>query len=953
MSPRLRAELDPALHGVAVYNPDLLSRDELKRYFVARQPLLGRILADLRRERPGAIGQHRLILGQRGMGKTSLLRRLAVAVDEDPQLSAHWLALTFPEEQYNIANLRDLWLNCLDALGDALERAGRDAETEHLDARIEGLADADAETVLAALLAQSDALGRRLLLLFDNADLILGRLKDQDWALRETLQSCPQLLVFAASATAIEASYRYDAAFYDFFRIDELKGLTEAELRATLTRLAELGNTPAVADLVQRDPARIRTLHTLTGGNPRTAVLLYGVLAQGIDGGDVRSDLEGLLDRVTPLYKARFEELPEQGQRLVDALALHWDPITARGLADRLGWEVNLASAQLKRLQDQGVVEKTAPFQGKRALFQIAERFFNIWYLMRASRRVRRRLSWLVRFLRVFYTPAELRSRARTQLGLAGRRHAERQAEYSLALAQCVDDAPLRSALENQGLRGLVDNGETRRRLAELLDLRGADAPLANRAERMAALARAREHIGAALAASGIDVDRETFVVRLLGSPSLSAAEKAAIGADAAAMDPERWRALDSQLTEEHERLHRRFGIDPTPLFTAIADGDMADGKDTDGAAAAAERLSDPDVPAMAWLLLGEPKPADAEAVVAALEASRIDTGEAWFLRAYVLNEHLKRASEAEQAYRRAIEIDPGFAYPWNNLGNLLADHLARYDEAEQAYRRAIEIDPEYAAPWNNLGILLAGHLARYDEAEQAYRRAIEIDPGFAWPWNNLGILLADPLARYDEAEQAYRRAIEIDPDNADPWNNLGSLLQDHLARYDEAEQAYRRAIEIDGNESDGYNALAWLLYQRDGDLTEARAMAERAVELAPNDLYPLHTLATIVTRLDDWPAAAPLIRRLVDEADDALLEAIWEDVLALFREAVHNGRAAEARGLLDAGAAGERWRPLREALAAAAAGSADYLRQVAPEVSAPAREIHALLTANPRQASA
>ena len=124
--------------------------------------------------------------------------------------------------------------------------------------------------------------------------------------------------------------------------------------------------------------------------------------------------------------------------------------------------------------------------------------------------------------------------------------------------------------------------------------------------------------------------------------------------------------------------------------------------------------------------------------------------------------------------------------------------------------------------------------------------------------------------------------------------------------------------------------------------MEEARVLAEQALTLAPSDLYTAHTLATILTRLGDWPAAEPLIRRLVTEADEALLDAIWDDVLTLFHEAVLTGRAAEARALLDAGEAGERWRPLREALAAAAEGSADYLRQVAPEVAAPAREIHA-----------
>jgi hypothetical protein len=151
------------------------------------------------------------------------------------------------------------------------------------------------------------------------------------------------------------------------------------------------------------EPSRIRILHILTGGNPRTVVLLYGVLLKGMDG-DVRADLEGLLDEVTPLYKARFEELPAQGQQLLDKLALYWDPMTARQLADALNWDVNLVSAQLNRLTQLGIVEKVKSGSGKRAAFQVGERFFNIWYLMRASRRVRRKLVWLVEFLGIWYS---------------------------------------------------------------------------------------------------------------------------------------------------------------------------------------------------------------------------------------------------------------------------------------------------------------------------------------------------------------------------------------------------------------------------------------------------------------------------------------------------------------------------------------------------------------------
>ena len=392
---------DTALQRPALYNPALWSRAEVRNYYIARHALLARILDDFRREKPGSRPQHRLILGQRGMGKSTLLRRLAIGVEDDPELAGQWLALTFPEEQYNVATLADFWLNCLDALSDTLEARGDIADMRAVDAEVERLDRTDGEGALQALLRTARKLDRRLLLLVDNIDLILGRIKDKDWILREVLQQHPELLLVGASSRALEATYDYGAAFYDFFRIDELRGLSETEMRDTIVALASQRGADEVVRRIESDPGRLHVLHTLTGGNPRTAVLLYGVLLKGIDG-DVRSDLEGLLDEVTPLYKARFDELPTQAQQLLDKVARHWDPVTARQAADALGWTVNLASAQLDRLVQSGVVEKVKAGTGKRMAFQVAERLFNIWYLMRASRRVRRKLMWLVEYLRAF-----------------------------------------------------------------------------------------------------------------------------------------------------------------------------------------------------------------------------------------------------------------------------------------------------------------------------------------------------------------------------------------------------------------------------------------------------------------------------------------------------------------------------------------------------------------------
>lgn len=463
--------LNEPLHGVAVYNPGILSKQELIRLFVARRNLLQQILDDLRREKKKGIPQHRLLVGARGMGKTTLLRRIAYAVEDDADINKIWLPLTFPEEQYNVATLSDLWLNCLDALSDVLERQGSHDEAKALDEIIDALPDNNEEErarmALGALLEQAKKAGKRLLLLIDNIDLIFDRLSKDQWNIREMLSKEGAPLLIGATSRPLEPTYEYQGAFYDFFKINNLNKLQLEEMHEVLQLLAKEMNTPQVAALLEDDPARIHVLYDLTGGNPRTTVLLFGVLAQGMEG-DVRTDLERLLDQCTPPYKARFEELSNQAQQVVDALALHWDPATAAAIAKRARMDVNSVSSHLNRLSEQGVVEKVRLYPKKKTGFQLAERFFNIWYLMRASRRMRRKLIWLSRFLKSFYSQADLCSFAKFYLAKESGKDAGallKHAEYGFALAEALDDKGWRRALEHSASKITLDIQESFREL--------------------------------------------------------------------------------------------------------------------------------------------------------------------------------------------------------------------------------------------------------------------------------------------------------------------------------------------------------------------------------------------------------------------------------------------------------------------------------------------------------
>jgi Tfp pilus assembly protein PilF len=65
----------------------------------------------------------------------------------------------------------------------------------------------------------------------------------------------------------------------------------------------------------------------------------------------------------------------------------------------------------------------------------------------------------------------------------------------------------------------------------------------------------------------------------------------------------------------------------------------------------------------------------------------------------------------------------------WGNLGTVLAG-LGRFAEAEESFRRGLELAPEQARLHFNLGLVLLRQ-DRPQEAAEALRRTLELDPGF------------------------------------------------------------------------------------------------------------------------------------------------------------------------------------------------------------------------------
>lgn len=382
-----------------IYNPNLLSKNELISNYVVRLKKFQQIFKDIKSSKMERPEQHLLIEGQRGMGKTTLLLRLSYEVENDSELNQWLIPISFNEEQYNVSSLSSLWELIAQHLEDkSLVFAGLFDEMDSNYVRFEDNERAYEKFVFELLIRALCREDKKILVFIDNFGGMFSKLENESQRLREILMTCEHIRIIAASSLVSEAFFKYDEPLYEFLKIERLKELTLAETKLLLLKLGETYGENRVKEIVENEPERIETLRRLTGGVIRTIVLLYEIFVDN-ETGNAFKDLESVLDRVTPLYKHRMDDLSPQHQRIVHTIALNWDAMPTKEIAKKTRIPSGAVSAQLKKLVSNGLVLEIKPPHTKNKLYIIRERFFNIWYLMRNGRKGdKNRVIWLARF---------------------------------------------------------------------------------------------------------------------------------------------------------------------------------------------------------------------------------------------------------------------------------------------------------------------------------------------------------------------------------------------------------------------------------------------------------------------------------------------------------------------------------------------------------------------------
>ncbi len=222
---------------------------------------------------------------------------------------------------------------------------------------------------------------------------------------------------------------------------------------------------------------------------------------------------------------------------------------------------------------------------------------------------------------------------------------------------------------------------------------------------------------------------------------------------------------------------------------------------------------------------------------------------------------------QARRHFLSAVEIDPRFALAYAGLADVYvledtysgmraADALSR---AEEAARKALEIDDKLAEAYPALGMVKLYRRWDWAGAEADFKRAIELRPSYATAHHWYSILLRD-RGRFDEAIAEARRALELDPFSLIMNANLGDVYF-FARRYDDAIRQHRLGRDLDPAFAPTHLYLG-MAFAQNGDIDSAIVACETARSLAGGS-FALGGLGYVLGKAGRRPDAERILGEL------------------------------------------------------------------------------------------
>jgi TolB-like protein/class 3 adenylate cyclase/Tfp pilus assembly protein PilF len=231
-------------------------------------------------------------------------------------------------------------------------------------------------------------------------------------------------------------------------------------------------------------------------------------------------------------------------------------------------------------------------------------------------------------------------------------------------------------------------------------------------------------------------------------------------------------------------------------------------------------------------------------------EATRLDPrfADAWAMQgdSYTILTGFGLASPAEaypkarELYLKALEIDTDLLEAHNGLAYVEFSYYWEWEQAEQRFRRALELDPRFTRGHLFYGFYLAA-MGRRSEAAEHAETQLELDPDDRLNQSAAAHTLAH-AGQPERARAVLERLLESHPDFLPTFALLGQAYLD-LGNHEKALAAFEQGVDASGRST---THLLWLAEDLAATGQPDRARAVLAEALGKGDYFDT-SLATFV----------------------------------------------------------------------------------------------------------
>lgn len=417
---------------IETFNTHRMSAAVLQAVATARELELAEVMQAVRRAagQPQQTAQHLIVYGERGSGKSFLMRLVEIEIERLAREQGLPVASALlPEEQYNIRSAPQL----IQAIAAKVRGAGWEASAYAMDfrplpeaweaavAELEAALDqrfGQGLGLVVAMVENFDTLARNLF----GAAAIAGKKTASARAIEQgnaeqllrKLMNCKgsRLMLIAAATGTVDQDY--ERPLFQAFKTLDLRIWSSDDCIAYFNRRRELERQAALSP---QEEARARAIAEFIGGNPRLAQLLGEALVTP-DARGIAATLDALSDHLADYYRHRLDDLPPQSAALLDSLIRKGEPCTQSELAVRVGAasQAQIADA-FSYLLSSRLLAAGPDRPGSGKLYRLRDRLFVHFYRRRYGEPEQALgLAPIAELLASFFTQREREQQARRHL---------------------------------------------------------------------------------------------------------------------------------------------------------------------------------------------------------------------------------------------------------------------------------------------------------------------------------------------------------------------------------------------------------------------------------------------------------------------------------------------------------------------------------------------------------